>query len=411
MVEYNKTKWDEDFAVAGLPVQTIQAQEKVEKASKVWSFKRVLALVLVAALLLGSSIGVSYRLAGTLGLGQPTEQSGQYYIQSEVLQQVDYKGDVANDIPDIVERLEPSIVAITNQQVINSFFYGEINRPASGTGVVFNIGEEDVLIVSNNHVVENSQGLTVAFDDTHNAEAELLGADVDADIAVIKVKKAAIDQAILEELKPVVFGDSDKLRAGELAIAIGNPLGYSDTVTVGFISGVNRKFQMSSGAYMSLIQTDAAINPGNSGGALLNGKGEVVGINTVKIAETSVEGIGFAIPINEVKPIIEQILEKGHVSKPYMGIYGENVTKDIAELYSLKEGVVIREVEQGSGADLAGLQAGDIITAVDGQTPVTFEDIVFAIKAKQVGDSLDITYYRSGESFDVTVTLNERKVN
>ncbi len=421
MVEYNKTKWDEEFAASVVAnQQSVQEQNRQnpesdfferERTRKSWGFKRILALVLVATLALGSSIGFGFRFAG-LGDTEPQQtQPGQYYIQSETLQQVDYKADVANDIPDIVARLEPSIVAITNQQIINSFFYGEINRPASGTGVVFNISADDVLIVTNNHVVENSQGLTVAFDDEHTAEAELLGADVDADIAIIKVKKADIDNAILKDLKPVVFGNSAELRAGELAIAIGNPLGYTDTVTVGFISGVNRKFQMSSGAYMSLIQTDAAINPGNSGGALLNGRGEVIGINTVKIAETSVEGIGFAIPINEVKPIIEQILENGHVSKPYLGIYGEDVPKDIAKLYNVKEGVVIREVERDSGADQAGLQTGDIITAVDDQTPVTFEDIVFAIKAKKVGDSLKITYYREGKSIDVEVILKERKAD
>ncbi len=415
MVEYKQTKWDQDFEAAQLSApsasqpQSVAPEKSYRKDKRTWGFGRVLALVLVAALTFGGSIGAGYQLATTLNEPVQSTNAAQYYIQSAPLEQVDYQADIANDIPSIVERLEPSIVAITNQQVFNSFFYGEINRPTSGTGVVFNINQDSVLIVTNNHVIDNSQQLTVAFDDEHTAEAELLGADADSDIAVIKVKKSAIDQAILADLKAVVFGDSTKLRAGELAIAIGNPLGYTDTVTVGFISGVNRKFQMSSGAYMSLIQTDAAINPGNSGGALLNAKGEVIGINTVKIAETSVEGIGFAIPIDEVKPIIDEILEKGHVSKPYMGIYGEDVPQEIAELYKVKEGVLVREVAPGSGAEKAGLQAGDIITAVDGQSPITFGEIVFAIKDKKVGDKLTVTYYRDGQSVDVEVTLTERK--
>ncbi len=425
MVEYKRTKWDEDFNTS-IDEQYNHVQPQFQQQSqfqyeadqryakpqrKGIGFTGILALVLVAALTLGGSIGAGFRLAGLLTEEKVVQNTGQYYIQSESLKAVDYKGDIANDIPDIVERLEPSIIAITNQQVVRSFFYGEINRPTSGTGVVFNINEDYVLIVTNNHVVENSQELSVAFDDNHTAKAEIIGADTDSDIAIIRVKKADIDDEIMAQLQPVVFGDSAKLRAGELAIAIGNPLGYTDTVTVGFISGVDRKFQMSSGRYMSLIQTDAAINPGNSGGALINGKGEVIGINTVKIAETSVEGIGFAIPINEVKPIIEEILTKGHVSKPYMGIYGENVTKEIAELYKIREGVVIRKVEENSGAAEAGLQEGDIITAVDGESPVTFETIVLAINNKKVGDAMAITYYREGETFDTEVVLKERKVD
>ncbi len=426
MVEYKRTQWDQDFTTSiDTTRQVERPQYKQDNQSynfdndvryakpqrNTIGFKGILALVLVAALALGGSIGAGFQLAGLLKTETAAPKIGQYYIQSEPLKAVDYKGDIANDIPDIVARLEPSIVAITNQQVVQSFFYGEINRPTSGTGVVFNINEDYVLIVTNNHVVDNSTELSVAFDDNHTAKAEIIGADVDSDIAIIRVAKADIDEAILEQLKPVVFGDSEKLRAGELAIAIGNPLGYTDTVTVGFISGVDRKFQMSSGRYMSLIQTDAAINPGNSGGALINSRGEVIGINTVKIAETSVEGIGFAIPINEVKPIIEEILTKGHVSKPYMGIYGENVSKEIAELYKIREGVVIRKVEQNSGAAEAGLQEGDIITSVDGESPVTFETIVLAINNKEVGDKLAISYYREGETFDTEVVLKERKVD
>ncbi len=426
MVEYKRTQWDEDFTASiDSTNQGVQPQYRPDNQQynhdadvryakpqrNTIGFKGILALVLVAALALGGSIGAGYQLAGLLKPQTVVEKNGQYYIQSEALEAVDYKGDIANDIPDIVARLEPSIIAITNQQVVQSFFYGEINRPTSGTGVVFNINEDYVLIVTNNHVVDNSTELSVAFDDDHTAKAEIIGADTDSDIAIIRVAKANIDEAILAQLKPVVFGDSAKLRAGELAIAIGNPLGYTDTVTVGFISGVDRKFQMSSGSYMSLIQTDAAINPGNSGGALINSKGEVIGINTVKIAETSVEGIGFAIPINEVKPIIDQILTKGHVSKPYMGIYGENVSKEIAELYKIREGVVIRRVEPDSGAEEAGLQEGDIITSVEGQSPVTFETIIMTINNKKVGDTLSITCYREGRTFDAEVVLKERKVD
>ncbi|PID80325.1 MAG: serine protease [Clostridiales bacterium] len=421
MVEYKRTQWDNDFSDAVECRAPENQQYYVEQSDdvkynekKYWGFKRVMALVLVAAVAIGGSMGAVLQFANffndksVANIAKAEEKTGSYYIQVPNYEAVDYKASVANEIPDIVERLEPSIVAITNQQIVQSFFYGEINRPTSGTGVVFNINEDSVLIVSNNHVVENSQGLTVAFDDDHTAKAELIGADSDYDIAVIKVKKSDIDDSILKDLKPVILGDSDKLRAGELAIAIGNPLGYTDTVTVGFISGVNRKFRMNSGAYMSLIQTDAAINPGNSGGALLNGKGEVIGINTVKIAETSVEGIGFAIPINEVKPIIDEILNKGHVSKPYMGISGEDVTREIAELYHIKEGLIVRSVQPDSGAEAAGLQEGDIITEVDGEKPVTFEVLVFIIKGKKVGDSLDIVYYREGQRHETQVELKER---
>jgi serine protease Do len=424
MVEYIKTEYENEevkksslAAVTSITHEELDAsksfdhevdkvpnESKENNHNKRWNFSKVLSLVIIGAILVGSFSGIGYRLAGELGKTQTI--NGAYYLESKSVAKVNSTFDTNKTIPSIVEELGPAIVSITSKVTTNDFF-SSYETEGSGTGVVFNINEDSILIVTNNHVVENANTLSVAFSDVDSADAVVVGVDPDADLAVIKVKKQDLNADILTGLKPVILGDSDEIVVGELAIAIGNPLGYSDTVTVGFISGIDRMLNLS-GRNFNLIQTDAAINPGNSGGALVNENGQVIGINTIKISSTQVEGIGFAIPINTVKPIIEEILEKGYVSRPYLGVAGRDITEEISELYNLPIGVLVRDVVKNSGADDAGLQRGDIITAVDGVSIENMTALIERINSHKVGDVVVLSIKNESTSKDVEVVLKDK---
>ncbi len=349
------------------------------------------AVIVTAAMLTGTMAGVGYQVAGQFS-GQDSVD-GAYYLDAGAVKAATMNYGMTESIPDMADRLGPAVVSINSTVSQTDFFLNPVESQGAGTGVVFNISKDALLIVTNNHVIENASLLTVVFDDTTTAKAQVIGTDPDADVAVIKVLRSELSPQLLTTIEPIVFGDSDKIRVGELAVAIGNPLGYNDTVTVGVISGIDRSLRMS-GHNFNLIQTDAAINPGNSGGALVNAKGEMIGINTIKIAEQDVEGIGFAIPINTVKPLIKEILEKGYVSKPYLGIAGRDITQDIADMYKLPTGVLVNEVVTGSAAEKAGLKRGDIITALDGKPLTSMEVLIDHISSKKVGDTITLTVKR-----------------
>lgn len=349
------------------------------------------AVILTAAMLTGTMAGVGYQVAGQFS-GQDSVD-GAYYLDAGAVKAATMNYGMTESIPDMADRLGPAVVSINSTVSQTDFFLNPVESQGAGTGVVFNISKDALLIVTNNHVIENASLLTVVFDDTTTAKAQVIGTDPDADVAVIKVLRSELSPQLLTTIEPIVFGDSDKIQVGELAVAIGNPLGYNDTVTVGVISGIDRSLRMS-GHNFNLIQTDAAINPGNSGGALVNAKGEMIGINTIKIAEQDVEGIGFAIPINTVKPLIKEILEKGYVSKPYLGIAGRDITQDIADMYKLPVGVLVNEVVTGSAAEKAGLKRGDIITALDGKPLTSMEVLIDHISSKKVGDTITLTVKR-----------------
>jgi serine protease Do len=365
------------------------------------------ALVLIVAMFAGSFAGVGYYVARNY-TAQNQVMPGAYYLDAKAVQNVISNYGTSTSIPDLVDRVGPAIVSITSKMTASDFFYNRYETQGSGTGVVFNINADSLLIVTNYHVIENANSLIVTFDGDHSIEATVLGVDQDADIAVIGVAKSKLSTALVTSIEPVIFGDSDRIRVGELAIAIGNPLGYDDTVTVGVISGIDRSLRLS-GRNFNLIQTDAAINPGNSGGALLNARGEVIGINTVKIASQEVEGIGFAIPINTVKPIIEEILEKGYVSKPYLGISGRDITQDLSDMYRLPTGVLVNDVVVGSGAAQAGLQKGDIIFAIDGQAVKSMQMLIDYISTKKVGDVVVLDIRRENrDDLKISATLSDR---
>ena len=308
---------------------------------------------------------------------------------------------VTSDVSQIVESAMPSIVSITNmsvQEVQN--FFGQTQQEEStslGSGIIIDQSDSELLIVTNNHVVEGADTLTVTFVDNESVEANIKGTDSARDLAVVAVPVDSIKDSTMEEISIASLGDSDELQVGEPAIAIGNALGYGQSVTTGIISATDRELDGFDG---KLIQTDAAINPGNSGGALLNANGQVVGINTAKINSSVAEGMGYAIPISDASDIITSLMNqetKTKVSEEeqgYLGITGVDVSDDSSEMYNMPTGVYIREVSKGSGAEQAGLAQGNIITAINGTTV----DSMSTLKEQ-------LTYYKVGETVELPVQV------
>ena len=306
----------------------------------------------------------------------------------------------------IVEQCMPSIVAITNMsQVQYQNWFGQVQKyevPSAGSGIIVGENKDYLYIATNNHVVESATTLTIRFSDDTTASAEIKGTDVSTDLAVIQVKKADIDSGTLSNIKVATLGDSSKIKVGSQAIAIGNALGYGQSVTAGYISALEREVttqdENSGNSYTNkLIQTDAAINPGNSGGALLNMNGEVIGINSSKYNDTAVEGMGFAIPSNTAKPIIEDLITKEQVSDDkaaYLGIHGENVTAAVTEAYNMPEGVFVKEVFKGTAAEQYGIKAGDIITSLDGRDIATMEVLHTRLSYYEAGSQVEIMVQR-----------------
>lgn len=312
---------------------------------------------------------------------------------------------IVSDVSDIVDKVMPSIVSINSTDIITSydiFFGSKINSPVVGSGSGIIIGQSDshILIVTNNHVIENAEKIEIVFADDSKAEASVKGANANSDLAVLEVAIDDLSDETLNSIKVARLGNSNNLKAGEMVIAIGNALGYGQSVTVGYISALDREIEIE-GIKMNLLQTDAAINPGNSGGALLNIYGEVIGINSVKFADTNVEGMGYAIPISDAIPMINLLMNSKALEVTEMGFLGinvetaQNVTEDLATLYNMPVGIFINDVVEGSPAEKAGLKPGHII--------VGFDDI----KIETVDDLLNVlTYSRPGD--EVVLKIKER---
>ncbi|MFY9384145.1 MAG: trypsin-like peptidase domain-containing protein [Dethiobacteria bacterium] len=313
-------------------------------------------------------------------------------------------------VPEIAEKAGASVVGIkiTAQVKETGWFGPQIYQQVSeGSGIIYN---EEGYIITNYHVVggyasSESGHIEVYLADGRSAAAKYIGGDQQNDLAVIKID--------LDNLPVAEFGSSSNLRPGEFAMAIGNPLGMdlAGSVTVGVISGIERKVEAENVAD-SLIQTDAAINPGNSGGALVNGRGEVIGINTIKIATTEVEGIGFAIPIDYARPIVDSIIAYGYVKgRPAIGIRGTDINEMTARFYDIPRGVLITDVVAGSAAARAGLQKNDIITAIDGSEVISMSALKKILKQHQAGDEITITYYhyQDGQSRTIKLVLDESR--
>lgn len=327
------------------------------------------------------------------------------------------------NVTDLAKSNLPCVVSITNtsvSQIRDLWGRGvrEYENISCGSGIIIGETDEELLIATNCHVVTGAKSITAGFVDDEIYDATLKGSDADIDLAVIGVKKSDIKDETMDKIKIAVIGDSDKLEVGEQVVAIGNAIGYGQSVTTGIVSALNRVIP-NVGLESGYIQTDAAINPGNSGGALLNMKGELIGINCAKIASTSVEGIGYAIPMNSAKPIIESLMNRKTRDKVdekkagYIGISGVSVDASTAKMYGIPEGVYLQNVFEGSPADKAGLKKGDVIRKFDGITVASLSDIRNNLDYYEEGETVELVIYRSndGEYKEQTVkiTLGTRK--
>ncbi|MCI8923167.1 MAG: trypsin-like serine protease [Lachnospiraceae bacterium] len=304
----------------------------------------------------------------------------------------------------------PCVVSINNRYVEKMSFWGQVyssEARSAGSGFIVGKNETELLLVSNQHVVASAEELTVQFVDGTQAQAQIKGVDVDKDLAVIAVQLEDIEADTMSKISIAKLGDSDSLTVGEPAIAIGNALGYGQSVTTGVVSALDRAIASTDNMETAstgdteintFIQTDAAINPGNSGGALLNMKGEVIGINSNKIGGSAVEGMGYAIPISDVKPIIENLMSKqtrlkvDEDKRGYLGITGVDVKDDYSELFDLPKGVYVSSVVEGAAADQAGIMRGYVITAING------EEIESMLELKE-----ELTYYAAGDTVELSI--------
>lgn len=332
----------------------------------------------------------------------------------------------ATDVSDIVDAVMPSIVAITNvSQTEYQSFWGQpqtYESTSCGSGIIVSQDENYLYIATNNHVVDGESSLTVTFANDDTVSAEVKGTDPSTDLAVVKVDLSSISADTMSAIKVATLGDSDNLKVGESSIAIGNALGYGQSVTTGVISALNRQVSVSESSSNTnytaeLIQTDAAINPGNSGGALLNMKGEVIGINSSKYSDTTVEGMGYAIPITAVQDRLDDLMNRqtrekvDESEKGYLGISCATVSSDVSEAYGIPEGVLVTDVASKSAAEKAGIKANYVITKIDGQSISSAEELTEKLNYYAVGETVPITYeYLKDDAYvekTVDVTLME----
>ena len=382
-----------------------QKDPKTSKPKK--GYMKKVALVVGAAVLFGAVGGVTMQgtsyLTGKL-LGKNTKSTVGTTKTVSNAKLTTSTSTVTSDVSDIVENTLPSIVSITNMSVqeVQNFFGGisQQESESAGSGIIISQNDSELLVVTNNHVVEGSDTLTVTFNDGNSVEAQIKVTDSARDLAVVAVPLDKISDDTMNAIKVATLGDSDSLKVGEPAIAIGNALGYGQSVTTGIVSATGRTIDGFDGEY---IQTDAAINPGNSGGALLNANGEVIGINSAKINSSAVEGMGFAIPISDASDVIQNLMNKETRSKVsdeergYLGIKGYDVSEEGAQMYNMPTGVYVKEVMSGGGAEKAGLTKGSIITGFEGSS-------ISGMSSLQE----QLQYYKAGEEVTLTVQIPDK---
>ena len=407
------------------PVGGRKKQKKMPKAVAVAGLALLFGVVSSATFLTSNIIG-----SRILGLNETAESdsgSSRTVAGSASLSRT--SSVVTSDVSDIVENVMPSIVSITNMSIeeVQNFFGGisEQKSESAGTGIIISQNDSELLIVTNNHVVEGNDTLTVTFDDGNSVEANIKGTDSEYDVAVIAVPLDDISDDTMNSIAVATLGDSTSLRVGEPAIAIGNALGYGQSVTTGVISALNRSVSETDSqtgevteSSAKLIQTDAAINPGNSGGALVNASGEVIGINSSKLVGETVEGVGYAIPISDVSDLIENLMNQetktrvAEEDQGYIGITGMSVSSEYSQQLNMPSGVYVSEVTPGGGADAAGMTRGCIITAIDGTTVDGMEALQELLRYYAAGETVTLTIQvpqTNGEYAEstVNVTLGE----
>lgn len=396
------------------------------------SYVKTTALVTAAALLFGVVSGgtmFGVNRAAELLFPQPEEtapvslSTTQTVAPAQSTSAADSNGVIIEDVSPIVEAAMPSVVAITNTMLYQNTWFGATQTyevPSSGSGIIVGQNDTELLIVTNNHVIEDSTSLQVTFIDESTVDAAVKGTDSESDLAVIAVPLDSISADTKSQIKAATMGDSDSLKMGQGVIAIGNALGLGQSVTVGHVSALNREINVD-GLTKTVIQTDAAINPGNSGGALLNAQGELIGINEAKYASTDVEGVGYAIPISLVKDTIENLMNKTtKVELPeeeqgYLGIQIQNINSATSQMYGMPEGVYVYKITENSAAANSDLREKDIITKFDGETVHSYADLTELLTYYKAGSTVTLTVQRleNGEytEKEVEITLMNRPVD
>jgi serine protease Do len=411
-------------------------KKKMERASRKAAKKNrgggkggYIAKIVATALVFGLVAGIAFQGFNYCyyKINPSASQSSSNTVETTTTLQVSSDTlTTTTDLSEMVENVMPSIVSITSvveQQISNYGFWGYSQGESTtqetegaGSGIIIGENDTELLIVTNYHVVEDAKSLSVGFCDSKDVAATVKGYDSDADIAVVSVALSDMESSTISAIKIATLGKSSELKVGEQAIAIGNALGYGQSVTAGYVSALDREVALTDKT-LTLIQTDAAINPGNSGGALLNIKGEVIGINTVKYATTTVEGMGYAIPIDTASPIIESLMNQETISEDeqaYLGITGTTVTESYAQQLNIPAGIYVQTVEADSPAESGGLYAGDIITKFDGSTVSTMEELYNKLENTKAGTEVTITISRRtqrGEyqEQDLQITLGSKK--
>ena len=375
-------------------------QKKIPKAVAVTGFALLFGVVSSGTFLASNVVGS--KVLGLTGVTKTNTTATKAVSSNASLSKS--SSVVTSDVSSIVENVMPSIVSITNMSVqqVQDFFGGvsQQQSESAGTGIIISQNDSELLVVTNNHVVAGSDTLTVTFADGTSVEANIKGTNSEYDIAVVAVPLDSISDDTMKAISVATLGDSTQLKVGEPAVAIGNALGYGQSVTTGIVSATGRTIDGFDGEY---IQTDAAINPGNSGGALLNANGEVIGINSAKINSSAVEGMGFAIPISDASDVIQNLMNKETRSKVsdeergYLGIKGYDVSEEGAQMYNMPTGVYVKEVMSGGGAEKAGLTKGSIITGFEGSS-------ISGMSSLQE----QLQYYKAGEEVTLTVQIPDK---
>jgi len=362
-------------------------------------------LVALAGAVIGGLI-VALAVPFIFGVGPKELLKGELFrpkVVEEVVTKKEEEASVSSgSIVDVAKKVRPSVVNIRIQKTVPGFF-GETIRQGIGSGVIFTT---DGYIITNNHVVQDADEIWVTIG-TDDVKGKVVGTDPDTDLAVVKVER--------DNLQAAEFGTTEELQVGELTVAIGSPFGFEHSVTAGIISALHRMISLPdqtgvTRTYTDLIQTDATINPGNSGGALVNSDGQVIGINTLLIAESYGQGAGFAISVDLAKSVAEQLIEKGMVSHPYVGIVGKTLDKEIATSLGLSvdKGAIVVDVVEGSPAWEAGMRRGDIIVEFDGESVESMDNLIVKIRQKSIGDLVGVVYVRNGDRMEVELKLEEK---
>jgi serine protease Do len=396
--------------------QTEQVKQQRKKRKKKAAFAKVFAALFAAmafALVLGVGIGLAPKLLKSVlsstefTFSQTQEVSSSDDNTDEDVPIPTKNAQTLKELSDntisIIKNVKPSVVCIKSTTETRDIFNYAYQSTGSGSGIIFNVTKDYIYVLTNCHVISGAETVGVSIEESDLINAELVGKSENDDLAVIALKRKDAEKAGVKNPKAAKFGNSDSLQTGSPVIAIGNALGEGNTATKGVVSALPKELTIEN-KKLTLLQTDAAINPGNSGGALVNGKGEVIGISTAKVATTTVEGIGYSIPINTAKPIVENFMNKK--STPFLGVYVATITAEMSEYYDLpKTGVIVSQIVEGSSAANSDIREGDIITSFNGEPIFTSDQLVEAVQKCDVGDNVDINIIRGDEKLTISVKL------